>query len=142
MRDKTTKQYTNDDITVVWKPGLCIHSAICWKGLNAVFNPDKWPWIMMDGATSELIAAQVDKCPSGALSWFRNDAEQEHPDTATETIVELQPNGPLLVRGDIAIRDGKGGVEHRRGVTALCRCGGSGNKPYCDGNHTKIGFKG
>jgi uncharacterized Fe-S cluster protein YjdI len=142
MRDDTTREYTDDKITVVWKPDLCIHSSICWKGLNAVFNPDKRPWIMMNGATSEQIAGQVDKCPSGALSWFRNDLGQKPANIATEIIVEVQPDGPLLVRGDIAVRDGKGGVEHRNRVTAFCRCGGSGNKPYCDGSHRKTGFKG
>ncbi|MBK8969609.1 MAG: (4Fe-4S)-binding protein [Lewinellaceae bacterium] len=67
------KEYTNGDITVVWKPDVCQHSAMCWKGLNAVFNPQARPWINIDGADSAAIIAQVEKCPSGALSWFRND---------------------------------------------------------------------
>lgn len=68
------KEYTNGDITVVWKPDVCQHSAICWKGLIDVFNPQARPWINIEGADSETIIAQVEKCPSGALSWFRNDA--------------------------------------------------------------------
>jgi len=142
MRDKTIREYTDGKITVVWQPDLCIHSSICWKGLNAVFNPRKRPWIMMNGATSEEIAAQVDECPSGALSWFRNDVGRIPASTTAEIIVEVQPNGPLLVRGDIAIKDGNGNVEHRSGVTSFCRCGGSRNKPYCDSTHITNGFKG
>jgi uncharacterized Fe-S cluster protein YjdI len=65
---KETMRYTREDITVVWKPNLCIHSGICARGLRAVFNPNKRPWVYMDGADLDAIVAQVAKCPSGALS--------------------------------------------------------------------------
>jgi uncharacterized Fe-S cluster protein YjdI len=65
---KETIRYTREDITVVWKPDVCIHSAVCVKGLHAVFNPAKRPWINMDGAELDAIVAQVAKCPSGAIS--------------------------------------------------------------------------
>lgn len=142
MRDKADKKYTNGEITVVWKPALCIHSALCWKGLNAVFDPNKRPWITMAGASSEEIIAQVDKCPSGALSWFRNDAVEKPTASPASTIVEIVPNGPLLVRGEIVVKDGRGDLEKRGPTTSFCRCGHSGNKPYCDGSHTKVGFRG
>jgi uncharacterized Fe-S cluster protein YjdI len=63
-----TIRYTKEDITVVWKPKLCIHSGICARGLHAVFNPTRRPWIDLEGAEIEAIVAQVAKCPSGALS--------------------------------------------------------------------------
>ena len=66
------RHYTNNEITVVWKPTVCKHSTICWKGLIGVFNPRARPWINMDGATTERIIEQVKKCPSGALSFFPN----------------------------------------------------------------------
>ena len=69
------KTYTNGEITIVWKPGLCIHSTICWKGTEGlidVFNPREKPWIKMNGATTERIIGQVKKCPSGALSFYYN----------------------------------------------------------------------
>lgn len=62
------KEYTNGDITVVWQPSKCIHSANCVKNLSAVFQPKAQPWIKVDNATSEEIVAVVHKCPSGALS--------------------------------------------------------------------------
>jgi uncharacterized Fe-S cluster protein YjdI len=71
-----TKTYTNGKITVVWKPGACIHSTICWKeatGLPEVFDPRERPWIRIDAASTERIAEQVRKCPSGALSFYYND---------------------------------------------------------------------
>lgn len=55
------------------------------------------------------------------------------------TITPLD-NGPLLVAGSIEILSGTGRTVNRTGKCALCRCGGSSNKPYCDGTHAKIGF--
>lgn len=71
-------KYSNEDITVVWKPDVCQHSTLCWKGLIEVFNPRERPWIKMDGATAERIIEQVRKCPSGALSYLiSNDDSQK-----------------------------------------------------------------
>ena len=70
---KDTIKYTNGEVTVVWKPKICQHSTICWKGLIQVFDPRERPWIKMDGATTERIIEQVKKCPSGALSYFMNE---------------------------------------------------------------------
>jgi uncharacterized Fe-S cluster protein YjdI len=64
-----THHYTNGEITVVWKPGICIHSGICFKGLAGVFDPRRRPWIVMSNADTASIIAQVKKCPSGALSF-------------------------------------------------------------------------
>jgi CDGSH-type Zn-finger protein/uncharacterized Fe-S cluster protein YjdI len=50
------------------------------------------------------------------------------------------PNGPLGVAGPVEIISGTGRTVNRVERTALCRCGHSGNKPYCDGMHSKIGF--
>jgi uncharacterized Fe-S cluster protein YjdI len=74
-----THKYSNGDITVIWKPFLCQHSTLCWKGLIAVFNPGEKPWIKMDGATTEKIIEQVKKCPSGALSYSYNKEENSTP---------------------------------------------------------------
>lgn len=62
------KEYNNGEITVVWQPDKCIHSAVCVKGLPNVFRPREVPWIEINSATSQEIVNQVSKCPSGALS--------------------------------------------------------------------------
>lgn len=67
------KHYSNQDITVVWRPEICEHSTRCWRNLIAVFNPKNRPWIDMDGAETGQIIAAVELCPSRALTWFRND---------------------------------------------------------------------
>jgi uncharacterized Fe-S cluster protein YjdI len=137
----TEKRYTNGEITVIWKPEICIHSKFCWKNLPQVFAPRERPWIKPEGATSEQIAAQVDKCPSGALSYFYNETGAEKS-VESEAIVEVMANGPLLVYGNLKIRDADGNETEKHKITAFCRCGASANKPFCDGSHTKINFQG
>ena len=141
MKD-ITKQYSNGEVTIVWKPDQCIHSTLCFKGLGNVFDPRKRPWISPEGANTEQIIQQVSKCPSGALSYFKNSEASGGPvKVEAETIVETSTDGPLLVYGNVTVKDKNGNVTKKNNVTAFCRCGGSGNKPYCDGTHRKIGFK-
>ncbi|MFL5742259.1 MAG: (4Fe-4S)-binding protein [Flavisolibacter sp.] len=76
MEKDIQKTYSNGEVTIVWKPSLCIHSTICWKestGLPEVFDPRKRPWINLEGSGTEAIVMQVKKCPSGALSFFYKD---------------------------------------------------------------------
>lgn len=137
-------KYSNDKITVVWKPKLCIHSTICFKGLQEVFDPKKRPWANIDGASAERIIEQVQKCPSGALSIDEKD-EPTPLNTGSDkasTIIQIQQSGPLLVKGTCMIKHPDGREEIKGGNFTLCRCGASANKPYCDGSHNKIGFKG
>lgn len=142
MKD-ITKKYTNGEVTVVWKPAQCIHSAICFKGLGKVFDPQKRPWVTPEGGTTTEIVEQIKKCPSGALSYFMNsEAGSEKIDVQAETIIETTPNGPLLVYGNVTVKDKQGTLTKKNNVTAFCRCGSSANKPYCDGNHRKINFEG
>jgi putative redox protein len=61
--------YSNNDITVTWKPSLCKHSGRCVSHLGAVFNLNAHPWINMQGAPTEAIIKQVNECPSGALTY-------------------------------------------------------------------------
>ncbi len=142
MKD-ITKNYSNGEVTIVWKPSLCIHSRNCFNGLGEVFHPQELPWITPQQATTDQIVAQIKKCPSGALSYYINNEEpKSEVPPMPEVLVELAPNGPLMVRGAISIKDATGAVTRKENVTAFCRCGASGNKPYCDGSHKKIGFQG
>lgn len=85
---------------------------------------------------------QVKKCPSGALSYYLNrDAESEIKVEA-ETIIEPALNGPLMVYGNVTVKDKNGALTKKSNATAFCRCGASNNKPFCDGSHKKIGFVG
>ncbi len=137
------KKYTNGEVTIVWKPESCIHSGICFRGLGEVFNPQRRPWIVPGAGTSEQIINQVKKCPSGALSYYMNsDTQDTTVSVDSETIVEPTPNGPLMVYGNVTVKDSKGTLTKKHKATAFCRCGSSANKPYCDGTHSKINFRG
>ena len=101
----------------------------------------------MQGSNTEKIIEQVRKCPSGALHYFMNmDAGTGQPEIiseATEIInIQIKPNGPILINTDCHITHSNGTTVIKKGATALCRCGASANKPYCDGTHKTIDFKG
>lgn len=63
------KEYTNDGIVIIWQPKLCAHAGICVKMLPKVYNPKERPWIKPENATTDQLIAQIEKCPSGALSY-------------------------------------------------------------------------
>lgn len=141
MEKKITKHYTNGEVTIEWQPNKCIHSALCFKGLPSVFNPRERPWAKPEGASTQEIVDQIKKCPSGALSYFMND-ETNKEEAHLETVIEALPNGPLLVYGTLKIKHKNGEQTLENKTTALCRCGQSSNKPFCDGTHAKVGFEG
>lgn len=71
------KRYSNGDVTVIWQPDLCRHTGICFRGLPLVFDPRRRPWVQLSHADSATITAQVERCPSGALTWKRVDDDSE-----------------------------------------------------------------
>lgn len=135
-----TKEYSNGEVTIVWQPKKCIHSANCVKGLPKVFDPKKQPWINLEGITTEEIVEQVFKCPSGALSVKEKSAsDNETPEELAAEVVIVK-NGPIMLKGNLTIKH-KDGKEEKHKEVYLCRCGQSSNKPFCDGTHRKCGFK-
>jgi uncharacterized Fe-S cluster protein YjdI/CDGSH-type Zn-finger protein len=133
------RTYANEAIEVRWEPRLCIHTQNCVRGLGEVFDPQARPWVRVDGADADRVAATILTCPTGALHFRRLDGgPQEEPPAGTT--IDPRPNGPLFVRGRVQIVDATGAVVREDTRVALCRCGGSRNKPFCDGTHREIGF--
>lgn len=144
MTHPIVKRYSNGELTVIWQPDKCIHSQKCFHGLPDVFNPQQRPWVNITGADTAAIKAQVEACPSGALSYQLGDAAMTtvtNPVTSSTT-VQVMPNGPLIVQGTITVKLADGTETLKEQRCALCRCGASNNKPYCDGSHAKAGFVG
>ena len=142
MKD-ITKNYTNGEVTVVWKPAICIHSEKCYKGLPEVFDPNRKPWIDPEARSTEKIVEQIKKCPSGALSYYMNEDKDKYEENMeSDNLVETIKNGPLMVYGNITVKNHSGKEEKKSKTTAFCRCGASNNKPYCDGSHAKVNFEG
>lgn len=129
------KEYTKDDLTVVWNSSLCSHSAKCARNLKAVFDPSKRPWINMEGAPLEEIRTTVGMCPSGALS-IKEDAT----DRSAGSEMVFRAGAPLAITGSFTLTDANGNIIETGEKAHLCRCGASGNQPFCDGSHKKAGF--
>lgn len=68
-------EYSNGELTIIWKPGLCQHAGICVKTLPAVYNPQDRPWVKPGNATTEQLIAQIEQCPSGALTYRLSNKE-------------------------------------------------------------------
>jgi uncharacterized Fe-S cluster protein YjdI len=141
------KEYTNGEISVIWKPNVCIHSGNCVRGLGKVFNPKDRPWIKMYSASTDEIINTVNTCPSGALTYKRSNKIMEKPVAAkpanqdnAKTKIQIISGGPIMVEGSCAIVDKEGNETPKEGKIFLCRCGGSKNKPFCDGTHKTVEF--
>lgn len=131
--------YGGKQITIHDNRAICAHAGRCTDGLSSVFKLKQEPWIDPDGATAEKIIETIDRCPSGALSYSVDDVENKSSERQPK--VTVTRNGPYAVTGGIELLDttiGEGASKERY---TLCRCGGSKNKPFCDGTHWHIGFK-
>jgi uncharacterized Fe-S cluster protein YjdI/CDGSH-type Zn-finger protein len=133
------KRYEGAGITIRYDGHRCQHFEECVRGAPGVFDAGRRPWIDPDGeADAEHVAEVIRRCPSGALHYELPDGPAEQPDPVTT--LSPVPDGPLLVRGDLRLDCGPSGVltETR---AALCRCGLSSNKPFCDGSHERTGWR-
>ena len=135
------KEYSNGEITILWKPKTCIHAAECVKRLPNVYKPNEKPWMQIENATTAELKEQILACPSGALTYISKN-QIKTKDMESKTKVNAMQNGPLLVEGMIEVTNPDGSIENKEKTTAFCRCGASLNKPYCDGEHRKVDFKG
>lgn len=75
MNTSINKEYDNGEVVITWQPEKCTHSGRCVRGLPAVFDPKKKPWIEIGNASSEELVNQVKKCPSGALGCYFKEKE-------------------------------------------------------------------
>ena len=136
----TRKAYRSEKITVSFDLERCIHSAECVRGLPEAFDTAKRPWIQPDRSHPDRVAEVVMRCPTGALQFERRDGGAEEP-VPGENVVAVAADGPLYVRGNIEIKDSTGTTLLEDTRVALCRCGGSMNKPFCDNSHRQANFR-
>ena len=134
------KEYRDDRIAVRWEPAYCIHTGRCFMGLPEVFDPARRPWVKIDAASADELARVIRQCPTGALHYVRVDGGEQEPVPEVATITESH-NGPIFVNGRVTIVNEEGEVVREDTRVALCRCGSSDNKPFCDGTHRKIKFR-
>ena len=136
-----TKAYEGEGVVVHFEARRCIHAAACVGNLPAVFDSSRRPWIDPKAATAQAVADVVQMCPSGALTYERTDGGPAEAVPVQHAITVVK-DGPLYIRGSVEVTDHEGNSVSVQPRMALCRCGASGNKPFCDNSHVAAGFKG
>lgn len=134
--------YEGADVTVTFDTSRCIHSAHCVRHLPQVFNTAARPWVQPDEASTADVLRVVAGCPTGALrAVTRNGETAEALQPSTTLEVRVTRDGPLFVRGAIELVDADGVPMASETRVALCRCGLSQRKPYCDNSHLRAGWR-
>lgn len=140
MADKDDFSYPGAKATVSWNGKLCIHIGECGHAEGELFVAGRKPWCQPDLASDDETEEVVLRCPTGALSVKFADGSRVEQVPAINTI-QVAYNGPLFVRGDLQIDDAAANVPGLKFRAALCRCGKSKNKPYCDNSHLDADFR-
>jgi CDGSH-type Zn-finger protein/uncharacterized Fe-S cluster protein YjdI len=138
LTSQKLRRYHGEDITIRYDVKQCIRAEECVRGLPRVFDPGRRVWVDATQASAEEIANTVQRCPTGALHFRRTDGGVEEP-IPRRNEVRLTPDGPLYFRGELEIHTPTGMLKETR--AALCRCGASRNKPFCDNSHQGIAFR-
>ena len=140
MSDKKTFHYEGKNATVTWDGSLCIHIGECGRAKGELFVGGRQPWCQPDVSEADEIRDVIERCPTGALSVEFADGSVSEVAT-DENSVQVAYNGPLFVRGDLDIDGAPEDVPGMKFRAALCRCGQSKNKPFCDNSHEEAGFQ-
>ena len=126
--------YPGQDVDVTWHRPLCIHVGECGRADNELFVTGRDPWCQPDVSNRDDIAEVVDRCPTGALTYAdKSNVIVEQP--AAENTITVSQHGPLYARGDLDIDGADADHTGAKFRAALCRCGRSKNKPFCDNAH-------
>jgi predicted acylesterase/phospholipase RssA/CDGSH-type Zn-finger protein/ferredoxin/uncharacterized Fe-S cluster protein YjdI len=132
------RRYDAESLTISFDAKRCIHAEECVRGLPRVFDPSRRAWVDVTQANAGEIANVVQRCPTGALHFRRKDGGAEEP-TPGRNEVRITRDGPLYLLGELEIHTPTGMFKETR--AALCRCGTSRNKPFCDNSHVGIAFR-
>ena len=131
--------YTGKELTIHDNRGVCAHRGHCTDNAPTVFRSGKKPWIDPDGADAEDTAKVIKMCPSGSLSYTKDGTL--YKDQHRESAITISKDSAYDVVGGPELRDPSGSTPESKEHYTLCRCGGSKNKPFCDGQHWYIQFK-
>jgi len=133
----TVETVKGAQVTIRFNASRCVHSRNCVLSRPDVFEPNvEGEWIHPDAASPDEVIRIGQNCPSGAIEVFRNDGGAGSNAPPLVNTVRLRENGPLAFEAELSIA----GVRQEAPRAALCRCGQSKNKPFCDGSHAAAGF--
>jgi len=133
------RRYHGENIEVTYNRKRCIHARECVKNLPAVFNTARRPWILPEAGEPDATARVIWLCPSGALHYYPKEQALVEPTPSINSVVLLE-NSYLQIRGNLKIIASNVDIQAETRV-ALCRCGASQNKPFCDNSHREKDFQ-
>ena len=141
MSDEQIHKYPGDQVDVSWDGRLCIHVGECGRAEGELFVGGRDPWCDPGrvGAVQEVVEV-CERCPTGALTYIRKDGGGAELPPGRNQVV-IANDGPLYLTGDLSIDGAAEGMTGVRFRAALCRCGASNNKPFCDNSHREIRFE-
>lgn len=141
MSKTTIFEYQGKSQTVTWDRRLCIHVGECGRAKGELFVTGRKPWCDPDASDADDVAQVVARCPTGALA-FRDEAGDYVTEAVpTENEIAVSNDGPLYVSGDLSVDGAADDMHSAKRRVALCRCGASDKKPFCDNSHRKIDFQ-
>lgn len=140
MSEQKVIKYPGKSASVSWHGGLCIHIGECGRAQGELFVGGRKPWCQPDFAADDEVEDVILRCPTGALTVDYADGSRVETSDPVNT-VHVAYNGPLFVRGELEIEGAPADAPGLKFRAALCRCGQSKNKPFCDNSHEVVGFK-
>ena len=140
MLDKEKYEFNGKEAEVEWDSRLCIHIAECGKSQGELFVGGRDPWCQPDLVSKTDVAEIVTRCPTGALTFKIRDGSIREQAPGINTLL-VSNDGPYYLRGDLNIEGAPEDMPAIQFRAALCRCGASKNKPFCDNSHEEAGFK-
>lgn len=141
MSKTTIFEYQGKAQTVTWDRRLCIHVGECGRAKGDLFVAGRDPWCDPDFAQQDDVADVVARCPTGALAVRNHDGSQQTEPAPDDNEVHVANDGPLYVSGDLVVDGASADMHSVSRRAALCRCGESKNKPFCDNSHRDVDFQ-
>jgi len=140
MKNEDIVTYAGKEVDVEWDGRICIHMGECGYAKGDLFVGGRDPWCQPDLSSPEQVKDIVERCPTGALV-YRFKGVDIIEQAVQENTVVVAYNGPYFIRGDLNIEEAAEDMPGVKFRAALCRCGLSKNKPFCDNSHKEGGFE-
>jgi CDGSH-type Zn-finger protein/uncharacterized Fe-S cluster protein YjdI len=134
------REYRGAGVVISYDAKRCIHAGECVRGAPEVFDPKAKPWIQPERGSAARLIEVVARCPTGALA-VTDEGGRSLLEASAANEARLAADGPVHLRGELQVFDAGGQPLATDTRIALCRCGASNNKPFCDNSHQGAGFK-
>lgn len=136
IEEETIQVYEGKEIDIHFNRSICCGAAKCVREFSNIYKSASKDWISPDKGTIEEVKNSIKACPSGALSYRLKDESQK--ETYEKPKIDIIKKGPILIKGKIDMQISSWSTDANKEKYALCRCGASKNKPFCDYSHASL----